>query len=477
MEEKQNGSCRQRRKKAWLISMSSGGGGIERVVALGGALAVASLIAAFSIKKSSCSKKDISTNKEETANVEATDSCAKEEDAGEGLRFILQDSSSTLHYNSCCANHGTSKIGVAEIETSKLVSTQSLITLEENTIECERKESVSGQEETLIHDAEQESNAMTGGYGDIEELSLSVGDTENNPMNGVENESNASLEMETIEITIEDEAVDHVDAEQPMAEESSTLQSSLSSKEDDKTSISAGEEEDEEYPLMESLYPAEENEEYPLMESLHPAEENEDEEEYSPLRSPFSVEDNRIDDDEEEEEEEEDDDDGEYSTKESSFSTEEEKESLLQSPLSTEDENGENVAGMEEESSEGAWSSSPEPNTEVIWPAEMMGVLSPESKENEMNVSYLESQMKSKEEPKTAKIETYHYLAKTKFDEKKKIATEELVVMDVRKQHSAAKRQIWFWLGLVVLLLALLVNSLLQSNYVSNSVSFVFPMK
>ncbi|KAG8488770.1 hypothetical protein CXB51_016777 [Gossypium anomalum] len=460
MEEKQNGSCQQGRKKAWLISMSSSGGGIERVVALGGALAVASLIAAFSIKKSSCSKKDISTNKEETANVEATDSCAKEEDAGEGLRFILQDSSSTLHHNSCCANHGTSKMGVAEIETSKLVSTQSLIfTLEENTIECERKESISGQEETLIHDAEQESNAMTGGYGDVEELSLSVGDTENNPMNGVENESNASLEMETIEITIEDEAVDHVDAEQPMAEESSTLQSSLSSKEEDKSSISAAEEDAEEYPLMESL---------------HPAEENEDEEEYSPLRSSFSVEDNRIDDGEEEED---DDDDGEYSTKESSFSTEEEKDSLLQSPLSTEDENGENVAGMEEESSEGAWSSSPEPNTEVIWPAEMMGVLSPESKENEMNVSYLESQMKSKEEPKTAKIETYHYLSKPKFDEKKKIATEELVVMDVRKQHSAAKRQIWFWLGLVVLLLALLANCLLQSNYVSNSVSFVFPMK
>ncbi|MBA0630027.1 hypothetical protein Godav_002162 [Gossypium davidsonii] len=57
---------------------------------------------------------------------------------------------------------------------------------------------------------------MTGNYGDIKEHSLLVGD--NNLMNGVENESNASFEMETIEITIEDKGTD-VDSKQPMAEE------------------------------------------------------------------------------------------------------------------------------------------------------------------------------------------------------------------------------------------------------------------
>ena len=91
--EKHKRSCRQGRKKVQLsMSNNAGGGGIEGVVMLGGALAIASLVAAFTIRKGN--KKD--SNKD-TTNLATTDSCRKEEDGTEGLRFILHDSSSTLH--------------------------------------------------------------------------------------------------------------------------------------------------------------------------------------------------------------------------------------------------------------------------------------------------------------------------------------------------------------------------------------------
>ncbi|GMJ01054.1 hypothetical protein HRI_003774600 [Hibiscus trionum] len=375
----------------------------------------------------------------------ATESCAEEDDTCEGLRYVLHESSSTTHQNSCCTNNGTSRVGVTGIETSESVSTESLITLEESTIECGSKEdSVRIQHETLVPDAEQENNAMTGNYGDIQELSGPVRENENNPMNGVQNEGIASLEMEFIEITVVDDEAFHVDAEQP------TPQSSSLSNEEEKSSISTGE---EEHSLIQSSFPAEE--------------------EYSQMSSSFSIEDDRIGEEENED----------YSPKESSFSTEEE-DSGLQSPISTEveDENGENEAEMDEDSSEGTWSSSPEPNMEVIWPAEIMTFISSQPKE--MSLSQLESEMKAIEDVKTGKAGTHHYLSKNMFDGrdnnsgKNNKVTNEIAgaAMDVQKQH-AAKPQKWFWLGLVALVLTLLANCLLQSNYLSNNVSFIYPMK
>ena len=248
------------------------------------------------------------------------------------------------------------------------------------------KDSVSGHQEIPIHDTEQESIEMPG---NIEEISRPVSD--HRPMNVVENESNDSLVMETIEIEIEDEAV-NADAEQP-AEEISTLQSSLSSvssTEKEKSSFSTGEEDEEEHSLMQSSFSAEEEdgEEYSPMRSSFSTEEEDEEEENSPIRPSFST---------------EEDDEEENSPMESSFS-EEEEDSPLQSSFSTEeDENGENVTETEEESSEGTWSSSTEYNMEAIWPAEMMGILSPESKE--INISHRISVKKFEEKGTTAKIE------------------------------------------------------------------------
>ncbi|XP_022760021.1 uncharacterized protein LOC111306410 [Durio zibethinus] len=122
--EQHKRSCRQGTKKVLLgMSNKSGGSGIEGVVVWGGALAIASLVA-FTIKKGS--RKD---GNKDTTNLAAIDSCRKEEHETEGLSFILQeDSSSTLHQNSCCTNHGTSEIGITQIEACELVSIQSLIT-------------------------------------------------------------------------------------------------------------------------------------------------------------------------------------------------------------------------------------------------------------------------------------------------------------------------------------------------------------
>ncbi|KAK8614531.1 hypothetical protein V6N13_068331 [Hibiscus sabdariffa] len=125
---------------------------------------------------------------------------------------------------------------------------------EESIIECESKEdSVIILHETLVDVAEQETNALTGNYGDIHALSRPVGENENNPTNGVQNKGIASLEldMELIEMTIVDEAF-RVDAEQPR------LHSSSPSKEEEKSSISTGkedmqgEEDEEEHSLIQS---------------------------------------------------------------------------------------------------------------------------------------------------------------------------------------------------------------------------------
>ncbi|EOX95154.1 hypothetical protein QUC31_004882 [Theobroma cacao] len=556
--EKQKRSCGQGRRKFQLsMSNAAGGSGIEGVVFLSGALAIASLVASFMIKKG---RKD--SNKD-TTNLAVTDCGREEEDGSQGLRFILQDSNSTLHQNSCCTNHGTSTIGITQIETCELVSTQNLTT-EENTMHCQQKDShsINGHQEILISDTEQESIAMTDDYGDIEELSRPVIDHSlHKPKNVVKNDTDDSAVMETIEIEIEGEAVD-VGAK-PTAEEKSTLQSSLSSvpsteeekcspkqssftaeekEEEEKegyslmqsSSSAEEEEEEEEYSLMQSSFSAEEEEEeeeeYSIMQSAFSAEEEEEEEEeeYSVMHSSFSAE-------EEEEEEEE-----EYSLMQSSFSAEEEEEeeecslmesseecSLMQSSFSTEEEEDEECSLMqssfsaededeeeyspirssfsteeeegysptessfsteEEEdsplqssfSTEGTGSSSSESNMEAIWPAEMMGVLSPESKE--MTISHLISVKKFEETDTTAKIEACHYSANM-LDEsgsnngKKKEETQEHVEKNDQKEHSAAKRQIWVRLGLLLLLLLLLANCLLQPNYLFNDVSFVFPMK
>ncbi|KAL4384151.1 hypothetical protein GQ457_15G021510 [Hibiscus cannabinus] len=84
---------------------------------------------------------------------------------------------------------------------------------------------------------------------------------------------------------------------------------------------------------------------------------------------------------------------------------------------------------MDEESSEGTWSSSPEPNMEVIWPEEIMTFFSSQPKE--MNLSHLESEMKFNEDDRTTKRETHRYLSKNTFEE---------LEVAVRKEH-AAKRQ------------------------------------
>ncbi|XP_039048284.1 nucleolar protein 12-like [Hibiscus syriacus] len=293
------------------------------------------------------------------------------------------------------------------------------------------------QQETLVDDTEEESNEMTGVYGDIQELSEPVGENENNPVDDAHNERLVSLQMEFIEIMVVDEAP-HVDAEQPIP------QSSSPSKQEEKSSISEGEQhkqEEEENSLMQSSFPP-------------PEAAAVEEEENSQMRPTFSL----LGEDD--------------SSKESSFPTEEEEDSTLQSSFSTEaeeDGNGENAAELDEESSEGTRSSSQEPNMEVIWPAEIMTFIS--SAPKEIDLSHLESEMKAIEDGKPNKGEPYYDSARDNNKE-----TGEPAVMDVRKQHTE-NRQTWFWLGLVVLVLALLANCLLQPNYLSNTVSFVFLMK
>ncbi|OMO63895.1 hypothetical protein CCACVL1_22201 [Corchorus capsularis] len=410
---------RQRRKKVEVSIMRNNGSGLEGVIVLG-ALAIASLVAAFTIKKG---RKNCN---EGTTNLEATDSCKKEDNGGEGLRFILQDSSSTLHQNSCCTNREISKIGITQIE--------SLMT-EEKMMHCGENDSnfINGDREIVISDSEQGSVAMTD---------------ENHV---VKNEINESSVMETIEIEIEDEVV-AADAN-PSAEENSTLESpsssdSASSIEEEKcspkqeeeeegyslfeSSFSTEEEDEEEFSPMRSTFSTEEGEEYSPMRSSFPTEEEDEEEEYSPMPSSFST---------EEDEEEEG-----YSPTESSFSTEEEEGfSPIESSFST-----------EEESSEGTTSSSTESNTEdAIWPAEMVGFLSLEPKE--MNIS-----QKLEEKDTTAKIQEYNNLA----------STEKLVAMNDKKEHVAeAKRQIWVWLGLVLLLLLLLLLPIAHSKVQPNHLS------
>ncbi|XVF72667.1 hypothetical protein PTKIN_Ptkin12aG0138400 [Pterospermum kingtungense] len=542
--EKHKRSCRQGRKKVEQnMRNNAGGGGIEGAVMLGGALAIASLVAAFTVKKG---------NRKDTTN--------SANDGTEGLRFILHESSSTLHQNLCCTNHGTYEIGVTQIETCELVSPQSLISSGGNTMQCEIRDSVSGYREILIRDVEQESTAKTG---DIEEISRPVGDLK--PMKVVEKENNWPLVMEAIEIEIEGEAAD-ADSEQP-GEEMSTLQSSLSSVSpmaEEKSSSSTGEEDEEEYSLVQSSFSTEEvedEEEYsPMRSALFSTEEEEEEEEEenSPMESSFSTEDEdeecspmqslfsaKDDEDEEEEEEnspmestfstededeecspmqslfsakdeedeeeeeenspmestfstededeeecspmqslfsakddeDEEEEEEENSPMESSFSTEEEEEedSPLHSSFSTEeDESGENATEMEEGSSEGTWSSSTESNMEAIWPAEMMRVLSPESKGiHQISVK--------KFKVKDTTSNTEDYLANTSDesgikDGQNKKETQELVSINDQKSHSA-KRQIWVWLGLVLLLLLLLANCLLQLQALFNSDSFIFPTK
>lgn len=310
---------------------------------------------------------------------------------------------------------------------------------EGNIMRCER--------EIVIHDTEQESTAKTG---DIEEISRPVL-SDPKPMDVVEEKSGIEpLVMETIDIEIEGEAADaDTDAEQPF-EEISTLQSSSSSVDEEKSSSSSsfttGEEDEEEYSPMRSAFSTEEEEE---------------EEEYSPMRSLFST---------------EEDEDEENSPTESSFSTEEddeEEESPLQTPFSIEeDESGESVTEMEEESSEETWSSSTESNYMKAMPSES----------KEINISH-QTSVKKPDEIKGSTANGEDYLAAAfgkngNKDGQSKKETQELVVINDQKPHSA-KPQIWVRLGLVLLLLLLLLANilLLPLNYLFDSAASIFPTK
>lgn len=82
--EKHESTCKQGKKKAQI---SIAGANVGGLVMWGGALAVAGLIAAFAVKKST--RRD--ANKK--------DSCKKEDKGSEGLRFILQTPASSFHHS------------------------------------------------------------------------------------------------------------------------------------------------------------------------------------------------------------------------------------------------------------------------------------------------------------------------------------------------------------------------------------------
>lgn len=117
-------SHKQGKKKSTIIIS----GGIGRIVLWGGALAAATLVTAFTIKRSGGGR-GRPTDKELKLNKYHEDS--------QGLRLLLQTQSSSLHLNPCCRSNGISEISESQIDSLKFISTENLFEEEKKTVEVE----------------------------------------------------------------------------------------------------------------------------------------------------------------------------------------------------------------------------------------------------------------------------------------------------------------------------------------------------
>ncbi|KAJ9187811.1 hypothetical protein P3X46_003228 [Hevea brasiliensis] len=203
--EKRRSTSKQGKRKPQFVS--AGGGDIGGLVVWGGALAVAGLAAAFAVRK----------GRRRGAN-EISSRRHKEEQASQGLQFILQtSSSSTFHCNPCCASDGSTKMVATQIDSCELFSNESLI-LEENpasTNNCRNENSKNDYQGILIKDdSKQESINSCDNYSGIEELPSPVFDSHSLYVqeNRIENDSGEeSPLMEVVEEGIEEkEASDDV---------------------------------------------------------------------------------------------------------------------------------------------------------------------------------------------------------------------------------------------------------------------------
>ncbi|KAK9281510.1 hypothetical protein L1049_004413 [Liquidambar formosana] len=114
-------------KKQITASIGGGVGGIGVVVLWGGALAAATLISAFTIKR--CRGKP--TNRDQSVDRYVSKKLKKEDSEGEESGGLLQTSSPSLRFHH--GSDGTSQTDVTQIDSFKLVSTQSL-SLEEKAV-------------------------------------------------------------------------------------------------------------------------------------------------------------------------------------------------------------------------------------------------------------------------------------------------------------------------------------------------------
>ncbi|OMO81981.1 hypothetical protein COLO4_23311 [Corchorus olitorius] len=106
----------QRRKKVELSIMRNNGSGLEGVIVLG-ALAIASLIAAFTIKKGR------KNGNEGTTNLEATDSCKKEDN---GEEESSEGTSSSTESNTEDAIWPAEMVGFLSLEPKEMNISQKL---------------------------------------------------------------------------------------------------------------------------------------------------------------------------------------------------------------------------------------------------------------------------------------------------------------------------------------------------------------
>ncbi|XP_059435851.1 uncharacterized protein LOC132168808 [Corylus avellana] len=146
--EEQKSTCK-RDKKMTQISFG-GGNGIGALVVLGGALAVAGLMAVFAIKNrirrvegNENSQKPSGRSKELKKNF----SCKREDEGSEGPRFLSQTSLPANPYNSCSTRHETSKMSETEVFTKSLILEENPMT---EMVRKEKEDSLSGHQEIII---------------------------------------------------------------------------------------------------------------------------------------------------------------------------------------------------------------------------------------------------------------------------------------------------------------------------------------
>ncbi|GLU16813.1 hypothetical protein SLE2022_332270 [Rubroshorea leprosula] len=211
------------------------GGGIEGLVVWGGALAVASLVAVFTIRKGR-KKDDAKTDKDQPTVDLLHESGMKEREdvGGKALQFVIPETHSIMNENS---SEKFYEVGVKEIDPSESVPNWNSIA-EENALQAVtdanvvNKNSMGGHQEILLSDTEQESIAISEDYCVAEEFPLPVPDSESESM--AQNGKEGSSKMETF------------DAEHVAGDKSSSMGSSLSS-------ASSTDEEEEDSPIQSSM--------------------------------------------------------------------------------------------------------------------------------------------------------------------------------------------------------------------------------